>query len=254
MGAAMLPSARWFPPGSPDESIGNDDGTIERGMKPWAAGDLALDIRRVIDLGGPPLIAQVSIDKTTDPNVRFELVLLLDVKEGKIASVRQYGDPLGPVRSRAEDTEGTLDLGPIGTISVEGGQPNLDHVKAAKTQLEALNGSLKDLAPLLSDNVLLHDVSVRRTREGKDEYQQGYRATLGEKGKVDAAHMHATANFVMVEGAVHGKATADDGSPREHGFVDIHRFEDGVIAETWHYVNRRGRPARVRKQALAPSG
>ncbi|MEM7158611.1 MAG: nuclear transport factor 2 family protein [Myxococcota bacterium] len=254
MGAAMLTSARWFPPGSAAESIGNDDGTIVRGMKPWAARDLALDIRRVIDLGGNPLVVQLSVDKTTDPNLRFDLVLLVDFKEDEIASVRQYGDPLGPVRSRAEDTERTLDLGPPSPIEMVHGEPNLDHVKAAKAHLEAQNGSLDDLAPLLGDDAVLHDVTVRRTRNGKKDYQQGYQLTLGDKGSVQAVRMHAAGDFVMVEGAVHGRVSADDGSPREYGYVDIHRFEDGLIAETWHYVNLRGRPSRPGTRVAVPAG
>jgi len=245
MSRVMVPQARWFPPGSPSESV-RGAADLRRAMSPWASPQVELDVRRVIDLGDGPIVVQaVASAVTGDPRPRYELVLLVELQGDRIASVRHYGDPLGPVRV-GPDPEEPLDLGPPGEVELERGTPEASHVATAEALVEALDGR-KDAAAraLLAEDVVLHDVVARRTRRGRERYLAGYRAMLGDTGHPRVDRRHAGAGFVVLEGAVHGRdPTAED--RKEHGFADVHRVIDGTIVETWHYLNRRGRPLQSR--------
>jgi ketosteroid isomerase-like protein len=124
-------------------------------------------------------------------------------------------------------------------VALEGGPPDVAHVDATKQLVAALDGRKDDaVRALLAEDVVLHDVSARRTRRGRDGYLEGWRETLGPKGHVAVARHYAGQRFVVMEGTLYGR----DAKPQAHGFADIHRLADGKIVETWHYVNRRGQP------------
>jgi ketosteroid isomerase-like protein len=250
MAQAMTADGRWFPPGGLEESAqGPDD--LRRAMGPWGSDAVTVDVRRVIDLGGSPFIAQVSIGNREQPTFHYELALLVEVEGDRIAAVHHFGDPLGPVRVGPSEQE-PLDLGPVAAVALEGGPPEVAHVDATRQLVAALDGREHDaVRALLAEDVVLHDVVARRTRRGRDGYLEGWRATLGPTGHVAVIRHYAGRRFVAMEGAIHGrdaegKPQAAEGEPQEHGFADIHRLADGKIVETWHYLNRRGRPHRPR--------
>jgi ketosteroid isomerase-like protein len=122
-------------------------------------------------------------------------------------------------------------------------------VALTKSLTLALDGR-KDAAAsaMLAEDVVLHDVIARRTRRGRPGYLAGHRATLGEAGHLVLDRHHAGPRWVVIEGAVHGRESTPEGAALEHGFADVHRVVDGAIVETWHYVNRRGRPHTPRVQ------
>ncbi|MEX1362666.1 MAG: nuclear transport factor 2 family protein [Nannocystaceae bacterium] len=243
MTRALAPTARWFPPGSPAESIGVDE--MPRAMANWSGPDVTLDIRRVIDPGVPPLIVQLVVERDGEVPLANEIVLLVDGQADQIASVRQHGDPLGPIRERAEDSGRTLDLGPVGQPSLERGEAPPAHVGLVGRLVQALEARDADATqPLVAQTAVLHDIQARRTHRGRSEVITGLLATLGEQGHLTVQHQYATASMVVVEGAVFGREQDPDGSDREHGFVDIYRLEGGEIVETWRYLDRRGRPHR----------
>lgn len=259
MGRAMTEDGRWLPPGSLEEAA-RGAADMHRAMVPWGSTDVELDVRRILDLDRDGLFAaQVSVAAREGRN---ELVLLIEPRGDQIAEVRHFGDPLGPVRPRASHAE-PLDLGPVGEVALAADPADPALVGVARSLVDAVEGRNDDaVRALLAADVVLHDVAGRRTRRGRDAYVEGMRETLGEAGHVAVDGVHAGAGFVVVEGALLGRETsgaapapsskgppenaADPAAPpKEHGFADVHRVVDGTIAETWHYVNRRGRPARV---------
>lgn len=248
MAQLVVPDGRWFPPGGLAESFsGASD--FRRAMSPWAGAQVALDVRRVIDLGSPFAVQLAVTGTETDPPLRHELLLLVEIRGDLVAAIRHYGDPLGPLRT-APSAEAPLDLGPVGEPTVERGTAEPGHAEVARALLEAIDGR-KDAAAraLLAEDVVLHDVTASHTRRGRDEVLAAYRATLGEgdRGRLALDRQHAGPGLVIIEGAVHGRDTDAD-PPQEHGFADVFRVEDGVVAEAWHYVNRRGRLHRPRVQ------
>lgn len=244
MGRVMLTEARWFPPGSPQESVGNGS-ELRRAMSPWGTPELGVDLRRVIDLGGSPWFAQVSIASREQPTMRYELALMIETQGDRISAVHQFGDPLGPVRIGPNEQE-PLDLGPT-TVVLEGGPPTLAHVDATKRLAEALQARNDDaVRALLAEDVVLHDVIARRTRRGRDGYLAGFAETLGEAGHLVVDEHYAGERMVVMVGAIDSRGTQADAEAMEHGFADIHRLADGKVLETWHYVNRRGRARRPR--------
>jgi ketosteroid isomerase-like protein len=173
-----------------------------------------------------------------------------------MGAVRQLGDPLGPVRPRtgpgtseATSEAEPLALGPAGEVVLEGGAPDPSLADLTRSLMDAVEARKDDaVRALLAEDVVLHDLATRRTRRGRDAWVAGMRETLGETGHVTVDRHHPGARFVVVEGAVHGREAdpaAPASPPQEHGFADVHRVVDGAIAETWRYVNRRGRPRRV---------
>lgn len=252
MSLVMTSDARWFPPGSVEESVDNQPGTMARAMAPWSGPDVELSVRRVIEPGYGPVVVQLAVDRVSSPGAGNELVLLIKGRGEQMQTVRQYGDALGPLRFHPEDRERTLDLGPIAEPTWHAGPAD----DAAMAVVEALGKAIeaRDEAAVraqLADGVRLHDVKARRTREGEDGFLEGMRGTLGEDGHLVALHQFGAGETVVVEGAVYGLEADDEGNPREHGFADVHRLAGGEIVETWHYLNRRGRPSR-RKQVVVP--
>jgi hypothetical protein len=249
---AMTEDGRWFPPGSPAEAT-RDASELQRAMLPWSNVDLELDVRRVVDPGDGPFAAQVSVASREDPALRYELVLLVEPRSDRIAAVHHFGDPLGPLRM-GPGKEEPLALGPVGEPALERGAADPTLAVAARELAADLDGrSDEAVRARLAEDVVLHDVTARRTRRGRDGYLEGMRETLGPTGHL-AVDRHLTgAPFVVLEGAVYGREAASSGkpegaaaAPQEHGFVHVHRIVDGAIVETWHYVNRRGRPHRPR--------
>jgi ketosteroid isomerase-like protein len=244
--------ARWFPPGGLAESVQGAT-HLQRAMAPWSNPEVDLDVRRVIDPGVGSFAAQVSATSRESPALRHELVLLVEARGDHVAAVHHFGDPLGPVRLGLDEQE-PLDLGPVDEPALEHGAAAQAQVDAARTVATALDDRNDDaVRALLTEDVVLHDVKARRTRRGPDGYVAGMRETLGETGHLAVNRHLAGPRFVVLEGAVlghgppMGKAASEPASePQEHGFVDVHRMVDGKIAETWHYVNRRGRPHRLR--------
>lgn len=242
MGAVMHPGSPWLVPGSVAEApiAGRD---LPRAMAPWGGPASGLSIRRVVDLGPKRIVVQLSVSSVAHPGLEFEMALFIDARDDLISAIRQYGDPLGPVRPRPEDSGRTLDLGPITAIDVAGGPPTVANVAAVKEVIAAVQSKKAAAIPAaLSPTVVLHDVQGRRVHTGPEEFMSTYLAVLGEAGELEILHEHATKTFVVVEGAIHGRRTSDDGTPLEHGVADIYRLEDGKIVEAWHYLNRRGRP------------
>jgi ketosteroid isomerase-like protein len=195
----------------------------------------------------------VSIASAEAPADPHELVLVVEARGDRIAEVRHYGDPLGPVRARASATD-PLALGPAGEVALERGAPEAGVVGIARALVAGVEAHDDDaVRALLAEDVVLHDVTARRTRRGRDAYVAG----LHEAGRVAVDRQHAGARFVVVEGAVLGPEpsgapteaadpSAPASPPQEHGFADVHRVVDGKVAETWRFVNRRGRPGRMR--------
>lgn len=240
MARVMTEDARWFPPGSLEESVGA--GEARRALSPWSGDDVALDVRRIIDLDGA-FAAQVTVAGTEGPGLRHEMVLVIETRDDRVTAVRQYGDPLGPVRPRPGHPTEPLDLGPVGEPVVELGTPAPALAQTARALASAIDERRDDDARArLADDVVLHDVTGRRTLRGRDAYVTGMRDALGEAGHLRVDALHEGARAVIVEGAVLGREADAPTDPREHGFADVHRVVDGAIAETWHYVNRRNRP------------
>jgi ketosteroid isomerase-like protein len=246
MARAMTSDGRWFPPGSPAESV-QGPADLRRAMGPWSNERVEVDVRRVIDLGGSPFVAQLSIGNREQPAFRYELVLLVEVRDDRIAAVHHFGDPLGPVRVGAIEQE-PLDLGPVAAVELEGGPPDVANVDATKQLVAALEGRKDDaVRALLAEDVVLHDGPARRTRHGRDGYLEGWRETLGPKGHMEVTRHHAGQRLVVMEGTLYGRD-----AETSHGFADIHRLADGKIVETWHYVNRRGQPLRLQQPTPLP--
>jgi ketosteroid isomerase-like protein len=243
MARVMTPDAHWFPPGGTEEAVRNGP-DMSRAMGPWSNEALEVDIRRVIDLGDRPFVAQVSVGNRKQPSLRYELVLLVETRGDRIAAVHHFGDPLGPVRVGPNEQE-PLDLGPLVDPTLEGGPPVVAHGDTTLRLVEALEDrNDATVRALLAADVVLHDVTARRTRRGRDAYLTGFHETLGPKGHLEVIRHHASERFVIIEGTLHGREPAPQAAtatPQEHGFADLHRLADGVIVETWHYVNRRGR-------------
>jgi ketosteroid isomerase-like protein len=252
LAGAMTEDGRWFPPGSDQESV-QGPADLQRAMGPWSSAELALDIRRIVDPGDGPFAAQVTVASLENPVLRYELVLLVEPRGDRIAAVRHFGDPLGPVRVGPNEEE-PLALGPLGEPVLERGASEPALVDVARALTTALDGVEDEAARArLAEDVVLHDVAARRTRRGREGYLAGMRETLGPTGHLAVDRHLAGSGFVVLEGAVYGreassaaKAEGEATTPQEHGFVDVHRVVDGLIAETWHYVNRRGRPPRPR--------
>lgn len=255
MARVMIEGGRWLPPGSFEESVaGAVD--LRRAMSPWSSPTVELDVRRIILLsplgGDTPFAVQVSVASHDAPAARHELVLLVDTRGDHIAAVHHFGDPLGPIRARAPNEAEPLDLGPASPLVLEDGAPEhgaaeAAHLEATRRLMDAVDG--RDDAGVRArvvEDAVLHDVAARRTRRGRDAYAAGMRETLGETGHVAVDRLHAGGGFVIVAGSVFGRepepATPAPSPAQEHGFADVHRMVDGAIAETWHYVNRRGRP------------
>lgn len=257
MAAAMTDDGRWFAPGRPEESVGGPT-DLQRALAPWNGSDTDIDVRHIIDPGDGTFAAQVSVGSREDPELRHELVLLVEPRGELVAAVHHFGDPLGPLRQRASPLppSGGLDeplaLGPVGEPTRAGGPAETAAVEAAEQLAAALDAREEDAVwTRLAADVVLHDVIARRTRQGRDGWLAGMRETLGPAGRLVVDRHLAGSRFVVVEGAVYGREPAagrgePPAEPQEHGFVDVHRFVDGTIAETWHYVNRRGRPHRRR--------
>lgn len=247
MSQVMAPTARWFPPGSIEESVSNDSGQLARALAVWTSPDVSIDVRHLVVTGGP-LVAQIAVVDADTPEYGYEIVLLFEERGDQIAMVRQYGDPLGPVRMSAEDLAGrSLAIGPVGSPVVHTGPADpasVALVEAAHDGLEAREDAA--VRSRIAEAVVVHDIKGRRTRKGADDYLEVMKSTLGEEGHLMRLKTHAAGNWVIVEGAVYGVETDADGNAREHGLVDVHRLEGGAIAETWHYLNRRGRPHRSR--------
>ncbi|MCX4245989.1 nuclear transport factor 2 family protein [Paraliomyxa miuraensis] len=235
LGPILRPDGRWFPPGSVAESVSGSD--LPRAMLPWTGPSVEIDVRRMIDLGGP-FVAQVAV---TEPPNRHELVLMVMPRGDGIGAIHHHGDPLGPIRLGSDPSE-PMDLGPLGEVALERGKPNPDAIALVTDLTEALDGRKDDAARArLAETVVLHDIIARRTRRGRDAYLAGFQATMGDSGHLTIARSHSAAGWVVVEGAVHGREPSAE-NPQEFGFADVHRVIDGAIAETWHYVDRRGRP------------
>ncbi len=239
MGRVMVDGGRWFPPGSPEESVGTG-ADLRRAMGPWSSHTLDVELRRVIDLGASPVFAQLSVADREQPELRYELALMIDVRGDRIAAVHHYGDPLGPVRV-GPSAEEPLDLGPVALV-VEGGAPSVAHADAVGRLRDALDGRDEAAArALLDEGVVLHDVVARRTRRGPEGYLAGFRELLGEAGHLKVSQLEAGESFVVMVGVIDGRSKNADGQPMEHGFADVHRLVGRKVVETWHYVNRRGR-------------
>lgn len=251
MARAMTEDARWFPPGSARESVGGPQ-QLGRAMAPWTAESIELDLRRVIDLGGSPFVAQLSVGHDGGAG-RYELVLMVEVAGDRISSIRHYGDPLGSVRAGPPTVEPPL--GPPGPVERAAGPPTIEHVASTRALAEALErGDDETARALLAPQVVMHDVRARKTWHGPTDVTTAYRADLGPRGHLTIAHHYAGSQYVVVEGALSIGQTKEDDVPRERGFVDLHRLERGKIAETWHYLNRRDRPRKPasRTRHLAP--
>lgn len=249
MAPAMTDDGRWFPPGSPAESVGGQ-ADLQRALEPWSGDEIDLDVRRVIDPGNGAFAAQVTVANREAPGLRHELVLLVEPRGERMAAVHHFGDPLGPVRM-GPGKEEPLALGPVGEPELAGGPGEAGAIDAAKQLAAAVDAREDDaVRTRLAEDVVLHDVTARRTRHGRDGWLAGWRETLGPTGRLVVDRHLAGSRFVVVEGAVYGREPKTEGDakpePQEHGFVDVHRIVDGTIAETWHYVNRRGRPHRPR--------
>jgi len=246
MAQAMTADARWFPPGRVEESVqGASD--LARAMAPWSNPTIDIDVRRIIDPGDGPFVAQVSVGNRENPALRHELVLLIEVRDDRIAAAHHFGDPLGPIRLGQSQQE-PLDLGPVGEPVLEQGAGARAQVDAARALITAVDARDDDaVRALLTEDVTLHDMAARRTRRGRDGYVEGMRETLGTTGHLAVDQHLAGSRFVVLMGVVFGRTTPPSkdsapSEPQEHGFADVHRMVDGTIAETWHYVNRRGRP------------
>jgi ketosteroid isomerase-like protein len=245
MARAMTPDGRWFPPGRVEESVQGSD-ALRRAMAPWGSPELELDVRRIIVPDGEgPFVAQVSVASRKDLAARHEVVLRVEPGGDRIAAVHHFGHPLGPVRAYPREQE-PLDLGPVGEVALVGGASEPARAEAIAKLMAAIDERKDDAArALLAEDAVLHDVTAGRTRQGRDGYVAGMRETLGETGHLAIDRRLAGGSFVVVEGAIFGRdAEAQPGAPQEHGFADVHRMVDGTIAETWRYVNRRGRPHR----------
>lgn len=245
---AMHPTARWFPPGSLQESVGNIE--LERALASWAGPSVTLHPRRLID-AGDQVVLQVAARHAGNP-AGFEVGLVFEIRQDQIAMVRQYGDPLGPVRPRPEDTGATLDLGPPDALAVSQGEAD----PALTTVVEALSRAIEArdeaaMRAVLGRDVVLHEVKERRNLAGPEAYAKAMTAAVGEKGHQMTLGTRAVGDRVIVEGAIYGVTTDEDGSAREHGVLDIHRVQGGQIVETWRYLNRRGRPHR-RREVVSP--
>lgn len=251
MAPAMTDDGRWFPPGRPEESVGGP-AELQRAMDPWTGDEIELDVRRIIDPGDGAFVAQVTVANREGAGLRNELVLLVEPRGDLVAAVHHFGDPLGPVRLGAGGKEEPLALGPVGEPTLEGGPAVATAVDAAKQLAVAVDARADEAArAYLREDVVLHDVIARRTRQGREGWLAGMRETLGPIGRLVVDQHLAGPRFIVLEGAIYGRdGDARDGDakaePQEHGFVDVHRIVDGAIAETWHYVNRRSRPYRPR--------
>ncbi|MCH9683485.1 MAG: hypothetical protein K0V04_18755 [Deltaproteobacteria bacterium] len=245
MAALVGETGRWLPPGGPDDGVTGAT-TLRRAMAPWTRDGLNLAMRRVIDLGGSPLFVQLSVGPDLGaPGPRYEMALVVELDDDGLREIRQYGDPLGPVRAWPQDVDGTLALGTPAAPTVEGGDPVVPHVVATRTLLAALDPQKSDRPPRdalpLARTVVMHDIVARRTHHGPTAYLGAFAKTLGP-GRIHVEHHYAGRRFVVVEGSIHDRGLMREGIVLAHGFADIHRFEGGQIVETWHYENRRGRP------------
>jgi ketosteroid isomerase-like protein len=248
---AMTEDGRWLPPGRFEESL-QGAAQLQRAMNPWSSDGVEIDVRRVIDPGEGAFVAQVSVASGRDPTLRHELVLLVEPRDDAIAAVHHFGDPLGPLRWGPSKEE-PLDLGLVGepTMVAVSGVAAAAQMDLAEQLTAAIERRDDDaVRARLAADVVLHDVAARRTRRGPDGYLTGIRETLGAAGHLRVDRRLAGSGFAVLEGAVLGREAAADATgagaepaePQEHGFADVHRMVDGAIAETWHYVNRRGRP------------
>ena len=77
MSLVMTSDARWFPPGSVEESVDNQPGTMASAMAPWSGPDVELSVRRVIEPGYGPVVVQLAVDRVSSPGAGNELVLLI---------------------------------------------------------------------------------------------------------------------------------------------------------------------------------
>ena len=253
----MIEDARWYPPGRNDEAVGAAD--LARALGPWSNPATEIDVRRIIDPGDGPFAVQVSATSRENPALRHELVLLVEARGDHVTAVHHFGDPLGPVRLGQGEQE-PLDLGPMGEPALERGAGEAAELDVARTLATAIDAREDDaVRALLAEDVVLHDVIARRTRRGRDGYVAGMRETLDETGRLAVDRHLAGSRFVVVTGVVFGRdpppTTTGEPEPQEHGFADVHRMVDGTIAETWHYVNRRGRPLRLGgRRGSSPDG
>ncbi len=251
--ATMMPSGTWLPPGGPADAVTGAD-PLRRAMAPWTRPGLDIAVRAVIDLGGRLVTMLVTVGPDGGgPSPRYEMVLMLEHGDEGDATMRHYGDPLGPVRSLPADVGGTLAVGPVpAEPAVHGGPPVVAHVAATRTLLAALGPNPAPTPPPLATTVVLHDIVARRTHRGPDAYLAEYRATLGPTGHIQVSHHYAGRHWVIVEGTIHGQTAAPGQPPGAHGFADVHRLEHGQIVETWHYFNRRGRPDDATAPPVSP--
>ena len=239
MARAMTEPARWFPPGGASDSVGGE-AELRRAMAPWSSPEVELDLRRVIDPGDSQFIAQLSVS-SDEGRRRYEMALVVRTKGDRIQTVRHYGDPLGPVRLGPAAVD-PLDLGPVGSVAFEGGAANAENIATARALTEALERRDDEAAvALLDPAVVLHDIRARKSRRSPKDFATAYRADLGTKGHLTIAHHYAGTQYVVLEGSLRGHE--DDEVGQEHGVLDVHRLQDGKIAETWHYLNRRARVA-----------
>ncbi len=237
MAKEMVEPARWFPPGGASDSVGGE-AELRRAMAPWSSPDVELDLRRIIDPGGSQFIAQLSVAAAQGQR-RYEVALVVRSKDGRIQTVRHYGDPLGPVRLGPAAVD-PLDLGPVGSVPFESGPPNAEDIATARTLIEAFDRRDDEAAlALLDPAVVLHDIRARKSRRGPKDFATAYRADLGTKGHLTIAHHYAGTQYVVLEGSLRDHEADEPG--QEHGVLDVLRLKNGKIAETWHYLNRRAR-------------
>lgn len=251
MDPVMLPRAPWLTPGEV-EGAPIAGMNLARAMAPWSGPAVHPNVRRVVDLGAARVLVLLNVSADDRPGSDYELALVLDGKGDRISSIRHYGDPLGPVSARPEDAGRTLDLGPTDPPVLDRGEPTVHHVAVVRSWRQALASRAPAKArATLADDVVLHDVTRRRTTRGAAAMISAFSKALGDDGALEILHEHATASMVMVEGAIYGLHTDADGHPVEHGVLDLYRLRDGVIVEAWRFLNRRGRPHLGERRALA---
>ena len=118
-----------------------------------------------------------------------------------------------------------------------------DHAEIALGLYEGLNGGGRAaFEAVLADDWIVHGTSPSLPSMGFDDWFTGvsnFVPSMGDSSFTVEA-VHVAGDFVTVRGTVDGTHMGPifgieaTGAPIELAAIDIHRIEDGRIAESWH--------------------